>query len=235
MSSTTMERHPTTMSGASRRTESFWPESPMEDGGSSLTLIMGRLRIYLGATIATPRRIPPQLTRKGSVPYKPAGFQRPQSHLQPAENRGETDLSTKQAGAQASPRVPRPHGNQRWPPGHCGAPRAWTQTAQRLTRLERLRQRADFLAAASAMKAPTAGFVLQVRKRDDEGPLRVGFTVSRRVGTAVERNRVRRRLRELVRLSTGLAAGNDYVLVGRRAALSLPFHGMIADFKQALM
>ncbi|TMJ33597.1 MAG: ribonuclease P protein component [Alphaproteobacteria bacterium] len=100
--------------------------------------------------------------------------------------------------------------------------------------MERLRQRADFLAAASAMKAPTAGFVLQVRKRDDEGPLRVGFTVSRRVGTAVERNRVRRRLRELVRLSTGLAAGNDYVLVGRRAALSLPFHGMVADFKQAL-
>jgi ribonuclease P protein component len=63
--------------------------------------------------------------------------------------------------------------------------------------VERLRQRADFLAAASAIKVPTAAFVLQVRKRNDKGPLRVGFTVSRRVGTAVGRNRVRRRLKEV--------------------------------------
>ena len=67
--------------------------------------------------------------------------------------------------------------------------------------LERLRQRADFLAAASAIKVPTAAFVLQVRKRNDKGPVRVGFTVSRKVGTAVERNRVRRRLKEVVRQS----------------------------------
>ena len=100
--------------------------------------------------------------------------------------------------------------------------------------MERLRQRADFLAAASAMKVPTAAFVLQVRQRNDKGPLRVGFTVSRRVGTAVERNRVRRRLKEVVRLSAGLPAGNDYVLVGRRAALSRPFDEMAEDFQRAL-
>jgi ribonuclease P protein component len=101
--------------------------------------------------------------------------------------------------------------------------------------VERLRQRADFLAAGSAMKVPTAGFVLQVRKRSDKGPVRVGFTVSRKVGTAVERNRVRRRLKEVVRLSAGLPAGNDYVLVGRRAALSLPFDAIVKDFKRALV
>jgi ribonuclease P protein component len=102
--------------------------------------------------------------------------------------------------------------------------------------MERLRQRADFLAAASAVKVPTAAFVLQVRKRSEGGPLRVGFTVSRKVGTAVERNRVRRRLKEIVRLSaaTGLPAGNDYVLVGRRAALSLPFEQIAKDFKRAI-
>jgi ribonuclease P protein component len=102
--------------------------------------------------------------------------------------------------------------------------------------MERLRQRADFLAAATGAKVPTAAFVLQARKRGDHGPIRVGFTVSRKVGTAVERNRVRRRLREIVRLSaaTGLSAGHDYVLIGRRAALSLPFEQITEDFKRAL-
>jgi ribonuclease P protein component len=100
--------------------------------------------------------------------------------------------------------------------------------------VERLRQRADFLAAASGMKLPTTAFILQVRKRNDKAPCRIGFTVSRRVGTAVERNRVRRRLREVVRLSAGLPGGNDYVLVGRRAALSYPFAAMIEDFQAAV-
>jgi ribonuclease P protein component len=102
--------------------------------------------------------------------------------------------------------------------------------------MQRLRQRADFLAAATGVKVPTAAFVLQARKRDDGGPIRVGFTVSRKVGTAVERNRVRRRLKEIVRLSaaTGLSGGHDYVLVGRRAALLRPFEQMTQDFKRAL-
>jgi ribonuclease P protein component len=98
----------------------------------------------------------------------------------------------------------------------------------------RLKQRADFLAAATGAKVATAGFVLQGRNRDDGGPARIGFTVSRKVGTAVERNRVRRRLREIVRHSDGLRPGYDYVLVGRRTALSRPFDRMIEDFKNAL-
>src|SRR5262249_19264231 len=102
--------------------------------------------------------------------------------------------------------------------------------------MERLRHRADFLAAATGVKVPTAAFVLQARRRSDGGPVRVGFTVSRKVGTAVERNRVRRRLREVVRLlpATGLSRGHDYVLIGRRAALSLPFEQMTQDFQRAL-
>jgi ribonuclease P protein component len=100
--------------------------------------------------------------------------------------------------------------------------------------MDRLKQRADFLAAATGAKAATAGFVLLGRNRDDGGPARIGFTVSRKVGTAVERNRVRRRLREIVKRSDGLRPGYDYVLVGRRTALNRPFDRMIEDFKTAL-
>ena len=67
--------------------------------------------------------------------------------------------------------------------------------------MERLRQRADFLAAASGIKSTATAFVLQARKRIDDGPARFGFTVSKKVGNAVERNRVRRRLREIVRVA----------------------------------
>lgn len=102
--------------------------------------------------------------------------------------------------------------------------------------MEHLRQRADFLAAAKGSKAPAPGFVLQSLARRDDGPTRVGFTVSKKVGNAVERNRVRRRLRELVRLSppARLRAGHDYVLIGRRPALVLPFQRMIEDLDGAL-
>jgi ribonuclease P protein component len=44
--------------------------------------------------------------------------------------------------------------------------------------MERLRQRADFLAAAQGAKVTTAGFVLQAREREEPGPIRVGFSVS---------------------------------------------------------
>lgn len=102
--------------------------------------------------------------------------------------------------------------------------------------MERLRKRADFLAAAAGMKASSAAFVLQACERKDGGAARIGFTVSKKVGTAVERNRVRRRLREIVRLSAAgrLDSGKDYVLVGRRAALALPFERLCADFLGAL-
>jgi ribonuclease P protein component len=102
--------------------------------------------------------------------------------------------------------------------------------------MERLRRRADFLAAKQGVKAPSSAFMLQVRKRDDEGPVRVGFTVTKQVGNAVERNRVKRRLREIVRLSApeSLRTGHDYVLIGRRAALDFPFSRMLDEFERSL-
>lgn len=111
----------------------------------------------------------------------------------------------------------------------CASPRA--------NRPQRLKQRADFLAAAtSGIKAPAKGLVLQVRARPDSDAIRFGFTVSKRVGNAVERNRVRRRLREVVRLTAAgcLLPGHDYVLIGRRAALEVPFARLVEDFKSVL-
>jgi len=78
--------------------------------------------------------------------------------------------------------------------------------------------------------------VLQSRTRGDQEPPRVGYTVSKKVGNAVERNRVRRRLREAVRLAGAdwMQTGRDYVLVGRRAALDLAFDRLIDDMSGAL-
>jgi ribonuclease P protein component len=102
--------------------------------------------------------------------------------------------------------------------------------------MDRLRQRADFLAVANGARISSAAFVVQSRRRDDDGPIRVGFTVTRKNGTATERNRIRRRLRELVkRLDViSMRPHSDYVLVGRRAALNRDFATMLDDLRSAL-
>jgi ribonuclease P protein component len=102
--------------------------------------------------------------------------------------------------------------------------------------MDRLRQRADFLAVANGARVNAAAFVLQSRRRDDDGPVRVGFTVTKKNGTATERNRIRRRLRELVkRLDViSMRPHSDYVLVGRRAALNRDFTAMLDDLRTAL-
>ncbi len=102
--------------------------------------------------------------------------------------------------------------------------------------MDRLRQRADFLAVANGARVNSAAFAVQSRRRDDGGPTRVGFTVTRKNGTATERNRIRRRLRELVkRLDViSMRPHSDYVLVGRRAALNRGFAAMLDDLRAAL-
>ena len=102
--------------------------------------------------------------------------------------------------------------------------------------MDRLRQRADFLAVANGTRVSSAAFALQARGRDDQGPIRVGFTVSKKNGTATERNRIRRRLRELVRRLDAITMRpqHDYVLVGRREALTRNFAVMLDDLRSAL-
>ena len=102
--------------------------------------------------------------------------------------------------------------------------------------MDRLRQRADFLAVANGARVSSAAFNLQARARSDQGPIRVGFTVTKKNGTATERNRIRRRLREVVkRLDViSMRPHHDYVLVGRREALSRDFAVMLDDLRSAL-
>ena len=102
--------------------------------------------------------------------------------------------------------------------------------------MDRLRQRADFLAVANGARANGAAFVVQARERDDDGPVRIGFTVTKKNGNAPQRNRIRRRLRDLVkRLDViALRPHSDYVLVGRRAALTCDFSTMLDDLRAAL-
>ena len=103
--------------------------------------------------------------------------------------------------------------------------------------IERLKRRGDFRAAANGVRSVNRAFVLQARSRGDHGAVRVGFTVTRQIGGAVERNRIRRRLREAVRHSTAGAAmcpGHDYVLIGRRPALAATFTEMTQALHAAL-
>ena len=101
--------------------------------------------------------------------------------------------------------------------------------------MDRLKQRADFLAVAGGARAATSAFVVQGRRRDG-GPVRIGFTVTKKNGTAPQRNRIRRRLRELVKQlpAISLQPHSDYVLIGRRAALTSGFSNMLGDLRQAL-
>ena len=87
------------------------------------------------------------------------------------------------------------------------------------------------------MRAPTPGFVLLVRPRGDGDPaVRLGLTVSRKVGKAVVRNRMKRRFRELARkiLPEAGIAGADHVLIGRQTGIERPFAKLEADFRRAL-
>ncbi len=105
--------------------------------------------------------------------------------------------------------------------------------------LQKLKKRADFLAAARARKQVTPGFILQARKRrDPDGhAIRFGVTASKKVGNAITRNRAKRRLRALARLTLPASGrpGWDYVLIARKhLTATRPFAEMQADLEKAL-
>ena len=120
-------------------------------------------------------------------------------------------------------------------------------------RVRRLKQRSEFLKVAATRKKWVApGLILQVRrddiKSDDDTAsfsasalvpadnLRVGFTVSKKVGNAVHRNRARRRLRAVAHdvMGSHASSGVDYVLIGRRDTLDRPYGALRDDLETAL-
>ncbi len=100
----------------------------------------------------------------------------------------------------------------------------------------RLRKRAEFLAVRRGEQRRGRLFLLEVLNRGDEGPPRVGFTVTKKTGNAVQRNRVRRRLKEAVRIHAAgdMQPGNDYVIVGRDDVLDAPFGQLAAELSRRI-
>lgn len=96
-------------------------------------------------------------------------------------------------------------------------------------------QRRDYLAANSGIRVPMPAFVLLV-KRNGLGEARAGFTVSKKVGNAVVRNRAKRRLREVARLSMPELAvpSADHIFIARPQEKELPFDELLALARKAL-
>lgn len=104
--------------------------------------------------------------------------------------------------------------------------------------LQRVTKRKDYLSiAASGRRWFTPSFVVQTKSvGDQEHSPHVGFTVTKKVGKAVIRNRIKRRLKEAARdvIPEYGVKGRDYVLIGRKAAYDISFDKLKSDMKWAL-
>ena len=100
----------------------------------------------------------------------------------------------------------------------------------------RLLKRAEFLAVRRGEKRRGRLFLVEVLDRGDGGAARVGYTVTKKVGNAVVRNRIRRRLKEAVRTHAAddMAPGRDYVIVGREDVLSAPFGSLATELSRRI-
>jgi ribonuclease P protein component len=146
----------------------------------------------------------------------------------------EAHFSAEQPRPQAASRIPQPHGDARRPQGAERPPRPRPQEAQRLVTIKK---RADFLAANGGKRVPTPGFILLVRNREDSDPaMRVGFTVTKKIGGAVVRNRMKRRFRALAReiVPANGFAGSDHVMIGRDKGVERDFALLRSELVDAL-
>lgn len=107
-----------------------------------------------------------------------------------------------------------------------------------------IKSRRDFLAVRGGIRASTTSFLIEAKRRPllgssetpDAGAARFGFTVTKKLGSAVRRNRIRRRLKAAVAelaASHGMP-GFDYVVVARSAAFDRPYADLLADLNVAL-
>jgi len=167
------------------------------------------------------------------------------------ERSDEEDVPTETAAAEAGPRLSRAHGYPRWTPGACSAAQQRTAPPERIAArdmdggamdneraggrpYEKLRKSRDFQACfRRGTVRKNALLVLHALKTGR--PTRVGFSVSRKLGKAVVRNRVKRRLREAVRsLSDHVPPGYDLVFSARVRARDSDFQELRAAVANVL-
>lgn len=178
------------------------------------------------------------------------------------EFRRETHISTKRPGAQETAWIPGAQSHQGRDENPLAPPGQGPQAPLGLKRvcasdpvqdgkhpilphrpvsLGRLKKRAGFLRLRKGRSWRTGALVLQARRNAGEpgareNSARFGFTVTKRLGTAVTRNRARRRLKETVRLMADAHArpGYDYVVIARHGALTRSFAQLQKDLCIAL-
>jgi ribonuclease P protein component len=158
----------------------------------------------------------------------------------------EAHFSAEQSRACPPPRFPSAHVDRCWPQYPERPPRAWPQEAVGVSHSKAdrdmrgygiIKKRSDFLAANRGKRYATPGFVLLVKDRNDDDPaIRLGITITKKVGNAVVRNRMRRRFRELAleMLADKGKAGADHILIGRDGGIERDFGELRADLAKAL-
>jgi len=158
----------------------------------------------------------------------------------------EAHFSAEQSRACPSPRFSSPYVNRRWPqhPERTSRTRPQETVGLIPEQADRdmrgysvIKKRSDFLAANRGKRYATPGFVLLVRDRRDDSPaIRLGITITKKVGNAVIRNRMRRRFRALAHemLADKGKAGADHILIGRDSGIERDFDALRADMVKAL-
>lgn len=163
----------------------------------------------------------------------------------------EAHFSAEQSRTRASARLSRPDGDGRRTRSDPRTPRPRSQEAVgiaerhaesadsvvRAPLIKTISARKDFLAANQARRAPSAGFVLLARQRGDgDQTMRLGITVTKKIGNAVVRNRMKRRFRALAReiLPQRGIVGADHILIGRASGVERDFDALRVDLEKAL-
>jgi ribonuclease P protein component len=158
----------------------------------------------------------------------------------------EAHFSAEQSRACPSPRFSSSYVNRRWPqhPERTSRTRPQETVGLIPEQADRdmrgysvIKKRSDFLAANRGKRYATPGFVLLVRDRQDDNPaIRLGITITKKVGNAVIRNRMRRRFCALAQemLADKGKAGADHILIGRDSGIERDFDALRADMVKAL-